>query len=81
MAQKPGGSSALKCPDCVRDFVIGPDFVLEVVVTGRVRKAERGATRAEVRCGICSHTWWSRHPQALKKARAATRGRVIRKAP
>ena len=73
MARTPPGSPALNCPICARDFLIGPAFVMDVAATGRIRKSERGAKRAEVRCGICGHRWWSRHPEALKKARARAR--------
>ncbi len=51
-------------------FLIGPAFVMDVVATGRVQKAEGGAKRAEVHCRICGHTWWSRDREALRRARA-----------
>ena len=46
----------LDCPKCSRAFLIGPDFVRDVVVTGR----RWPSGRAEVRCGICGHVWWSK---------------------
>ena len=60
----------LLCPECSRTFVIGPDFVPAITATGRLRPSGQ---RAELRCGICGHTWWSKHPMALQKARAARR--------
>ncbi|MBI2527369.1 MAG: hypothetical protein HYV93_15455 [Candidatus Rokubacteria bacterium] len=58
----------LLCPRCSRAFVIGPEFVADIVATGRLRP---NGKRAELQCGICGHTWWSKHPEALKRARAA----------
>jgi hypothetical protein len=52
--------------------VIGPDFVPAITATGKLRP---NGKRAELRCDICLHTWWSKHPAALQKARAARRGR------
>jgi len=40
---------ALKCPQCSRIFLIGPDSVTGVVATGR----RWASGRAELRCGIC----------------------------
>ena len=62
----------LLCPDCSRTFVIGPDFVPAITATGRLRPS---GTRAELTCGICGHVWWSKHPDALQKGRAARRAR------
>lgn len=62
----------LLCPECSRTFVIGPDFVPAITATGRRRP---NGLRAELRCGICGHIWWSKHPTALQLARAARRGR------
>jgi len=42
----------VNCPKCTRAFLIGPDFVMDVVATGRIEPSGR----AEVRCGICGHT-------------------------
>jgi hypothetical protein len=61
---------ALVCPRCARTFLIGPDFVMDIASTGRIRPDGK---RAEVRCGVCQHAWWSKHPDALRKARAARR--------
>jgi hypothetical protein len=54
----------------------------------RVTKGAEGDTgpggRAELRCGICGHGWWSKHPEALRKARIAVRSqkpRLFRIAP
>jgi len=58
------------CPRCNETFVIGPDFVMDLVSTGRIRPDGR---RAELRCRICEHTWWSKHPEAIRKARAERR--------
>ena len=44
-------AAALRCPKCTRAFLIGPDFVADVVATGRTRPGGR----AEVRCDICGH--------------------------
>lgn len=68
--QKRSGT-ALKCPECARTFLIGPAFVMDVVATCRVRSSKR----AEVHCEICGYTWWSEHPEALRKARAMLRAR------
>jgi hypothetical protein len=57
--------TALNCPRCVRAFLIGPEFVADITATGRTWPGGR----AELRCGICGHTWWSKHPEALRKAR------------
>jgi len=62
----------LLCPACSRIFVIGPEFVPMIAATGRLRPSGQ---RAELRCGVCGHTWWSKHPAALQKARAARRAR------
>jgi hypothetical protein len=60
------------CPMCSRTFIIGPDFVRDVVVTGRTWPSGR----AEVRCGICGHVWWSQDVGMLRRARkiAGSRG-------
>ena len=58
----------LLCPQCSRTLVIGPEFVVDIVATGRLRP---NGKRAELQCRICGHTWWSKHPEALGKARAA----------
>jgi hypothetical protein len=57
------------CPKCSRVFVIGPDFVRDVVVTGRIWPSGR----AEVRCGICGHVWWSQDVAMLRRARSIAR--------
>ena len=57
----------LACPKCTRAFLIGPDFVMDIAATGRVH---RNCKRAEVRCHVCSHAWWSKHPEAFRRARA-----------
>ena len=57
------------CPKCSRAFLVGPDFVWDVVVTGRTWPSGR----AEVRCGICGHAWWSKDPVALRRARSVSR--------
>ena len=62
-------TSTLNCPLCRRAFIIGPDFVPNVVATGRTW----ASGRAEVRCGICGYTWWSKESGALRKARAVAR--------
>jgi hypothetical protein len=61
--------TALNCPTCARAFLIGPDFVADITATGRTWPGGR----AELRCGICGHVWWSRHAQALRKARTVAR--------
>jgi transcription elongation factor Elf1 len=61
--------AALNCPRCTRVFLIGPEFVTNIVATGRTWPSGR----TELRCGICGHTWWSRHPEALRKARIVAR--------
>jgi hypothetical protein len=58
----------LLCPECSRTFIIGPDFVSDITATGR---AHPNSKRAEVRCQICGHVWWSKHPAALRLAQAA----------
>ena len=62
-------AGAFACPACARTFLIGPDFVTELIATGRIQ----AGGRAEIRCGICRHVWWSKHPQALRRARSAMR--------
>ena len=57
------------CPKCSRTFLIGPDFVRDVVVTGRTW----ASGRAEVRCGICGHVWWSKDVAVLRRARTIAR--------
>jgi transcription elongation factor Elf1 len=65
----PSQRTPLNCPKCARAFLIGPDFVADVIATGRTWPGGR----AELRCGICGHRWWSRHPEALRKARIILR--------
>jgi hypothetical protein len=60
-------AATLNCPKCARAFLIAPGFVMEVAATGRIEPSGR----AEVRVGICGHTWWSKHAEALRKARRA----------
>ncbi len=60
-------AAPLACPTCARTLLIGPDFVMDVVATGRVQTGGR----AEMRCQICGHVWWSKHPEALRQARTA----------
>jgi len=62
-------AGAFACPVCARTFLIGPDFVTELIATGRIQTGGR----AEIRCGICGHVWWSKHPQAVRRARTAMR--------
>jgi transcription elongation factor Elf1 len=62
--------TALDCPTCARALLIGPDFVADIAATGRTQASGRG----ELRCGICGHTWWSKHPEALRKARIVRLG-------
>jgi hypothetical protein len=74
--RKPQGGAVKRgrgpqCPQCSRDFLIGPDFVWDVVVTGRTWPSGR----AEVRCGICGHVWWSQDVAVLKRAREIARSR------
>ena len=57
------------CPKCSRAFLIGPDFVWDVVVTGRTLRSGR----AEARCGICGDVWWSKDAGMLRTARAVAR--------
>jgi len=64
---------AVNYPKCTRAFVIGSDFVMDVVATGRIEPSGR----AEVRCGICGHTWWSKDPVALRRVRAVARSQRI----
>jgi len=61
--------TALNCPKCARAFLIGPDFVPDITATGRTWPGGR----AELRCGICGHRWWSKHPEALRRARITVR--------
>jgi hypothetical protein len=65
---------ALNCPTCARAFLIGPDFVADITASGRTWPGGR----AELRWGICGHTWWFRHPEALRKARIVARSRRLR---
>jgi transcription elongation factor Elf1 len=67
-------NATLSCPMCARAFLIGPEFVTNIVATGRIWPSGR----AEIRCGICGHTWWSRHPEALRKARVVTKPQPLR---
>jgi hypothetical protein len=60
------------CPKCSRAFLVGPDFVWNSVITGRTWSSGR----AEVRCGICGHAWWSKDPLIVKRARSVARGAV-----
>jgi DNA-directed RNA polymerase subunit RPC12/RpoP len=64
-----GAEKGLKCPNCAKTFLIGPEFVMDIVATGRSQRNDR----AEVRCRICGHTWWSKHREALRKGRAIAR--------
>jgi len=68
-----GQGAALKCPKCARAFLIGPDFVADVIASGR----SQPGGRAEVRCDIGGHAWWSKHAEALRKARAVVHARRI----
>jgi hypothetical protein len=61
------------CPKCSRVFLIGPDFVWDVVVTGRTWPSGR----AEVRCGICGHVWWSQDVVMPRRARKIARSRGV----
>ena len=65
----PSEGTELNCPKCARVFLIGPDFVADITATGRTWPGGR----AELRCGICGHGWWSKHPEALRKARIVIR--------
>ncbi len=60
---------ALRCPRWSRTFLIGPGFVMELAATGRLG----AGGPAEMRCAIWGHVWWSKHPEALSKARTAMR--------
>lgn len=66
--------TGLKCPECARTFLVGPTFAWDIAATGRVRPSDK---RAEVQCKICGHAWWSRHPEALRMARAMHRPREL----
>ena len=67
--RRPAGRAAapLQCPACARAFLIDSDFVPDTVATGRTWPSGR----AELRCGICKHVWWSKEPEALRRARMA----------
>jgi len=62
-------ASTLTCPMCARVFLIESDFVMELGATGRIQASRR----AEIQCRICSHTWWSKHPEALRRTRRVGR--------
>ncbi len=59
------------CPKCSRVFLIRPDFVWDTEVTGRTWRSGR----AEVRCRICGHVWWSKDSVVLRRARSIARSR------
>jgi hypothetical protein len=59
--------TTLNCPTRSRVFLIGPEFVTNIVATVRTQSSGR----AELRCGICGYTWWSKDPEALRMARIA----------
>jgi hypothetical protein len=69
----PSQGTALSCPKCARAFLIGPEFVADITATGRTWPGGR----AELRCGICGHTWWSKHPEALRKGRILGRSQRL----
>jgi len=64
--------SGLNCPACAKVFLIGADFVTQVTATGRTWPSGR----AELRCEICGHIWWSKEAAALRHARAVGKAAV-----